>query len=236
MNLPTKFNFINSDACLATQCLPARKTPSTYLTRISETTTSCSLQLVPAKISPHTFFVMVLPVFHDVVIRRRPTSTRCPNKVLPIIKGCLILAGFVMLASFEVYSLARSVHSSSPSDDGGSNVNACVRKVEQKCMLYPCQDRNGAVEEIAPLSSLPFGYAGNFVRRQGNITKPHELACKQYAASSSSNNVASLLISFTCCIVVIYLMLHHYSSHSTQLHLNQRSTWRYWMGIGLHTE
>ena len=126
--------------------------------------------------------VMVLPVFHDVVIRRRPTSTRCPKKVLPIIKGCLILAGFVLLASFEVYSLARSVHSSSPSD-GGSKVNACVRKVEQKCQLYPCQDRNGANEEIAPSSILPFGYAGNFVRRQGNITKPHELVCKQYACN-----------------------------------------------------
>jgi hypothetical protein len=146
---------------------------------------------------PHKKEIMVLPAFHDVVLRRRPTSTRCPNKVLPIIKGCLILVGFVLLASFEVYSLARSVHSSSPADSG-SKVNACVRKVEQKCMLYPCQDQNGAIEEIAPSSLLPFGYAGNFVLRQGNITKPHELVCKQYASSS---------LIHICCIIthLIYL-------------------------------
>lgn len=145
---------------------------------------------------------MVLPAFHDVVLRRRPTSTRCPNKVLPIIKGCLILLGFVLLASFEVYSLARSVHSSSPADSG-SKVNACVRKVEQKCMLYPCQDRDGAIEEIASSSSLlPFGYAGNFVLRQGNITKPHELVCKQYRTHASS-------FSNICCTITHLIYLLH---------------------------
>ena len=122
---------------------------------------------------------MVLPVFHDVARKRATSMTHYP-KALPIIKGCLILAGFVMLASFEIYSLARSVHSSSKAADG-PQVNACVRK-EQQCTLYPCEDRNGATEEIAPLSQT-FGYAGKFVRRQGNITKPHELFCKYYASA-----------------------------------------------------
>ena len=119
---------------------------------------------------------------HDVA-RRRPTSmSRSPNALI-IVKGCFVLAVFLVVASCYLYSLARAVTSSSNASDG-LGVNACVRKDEQQCKLYPCEERNGAMEEIIPPSRF-FGYAGNFVRRQGNITKPHDLFCKYFASAQS---------------------------------------------------
>ncbi|KAL3791553.1 hypothetical protein ACHAW5_000856 [Stephanodiscus triporus] len=92
---------------------------------------------------------------------------------LIIVKGCFVFAVFLMVTSCYMYSLARALTSSSYAAVG-LEVNSCVRKVEQQCKLYPCKERNGVMEEITP-SSRFFGYAGNFVRRQGNITKPHQL-------------------------------------------------------------
>ncbi len=107
--------------------------------------------------------------------RRRPTSmSRSPNALI-LVKGCFVLAVFLIGVSCYLYSLARAVNSL-------SNAYACVRKVEQQCELYPCEERNGVMEEITPPSRY-FGYAGNFVRRQGNITKPHELFCKYFASA-----------------------------------------------------
>ena len=51
------------------------------------------------------------------------------------------------------------------------DVDACVRKVENKCELYPCQVQyNGAIEEVAS-PSPHFGYGGHFVHRDENIGK-----------------------------------------------------------------
>jgi len=52
-----------------------------------------------------------------------------------------------------------------------SEVKACVRKEENQCQLYPCEERNGATTEIVAPNRV-FGYAGNFVHRDRNITKP----------------------------------------------------------------
>jgi hypothetical protein len=114
---------------------------------------------------------------HDVD-RRRPTSMSRSLNSLITVKGCFVFAVFLMVTSCYMHSLARALTSSSNAADG-LEVNSCVRKVEQQCKLYPCKERNGAMEEITPPSRF-FGYAGNFVRRQGNITKPHQLFCKYF--------------------------------------------------------
>ena len=119
---------------------------------------------------------------HDVARRRPISMSRSPNALI-IVKGCFVLAVFLIVVSCFLFSLARAVIPSSNTSDR-LGVNACVRKVEQQCQLYPCKERNGAIKEIIPPSRF-FGYAGNFVRRQGNISKPHDLFCKYFASAQS---------------------------------------------------
>ena len=60
-------------------------------------------------------------------------------------------------------------------------VKACVRQAkDQECQLYPCEERNREAEEVAAPTPY-FGYAGNFVHRDGNITKP--LPASEYIAT-----------------------------------------------------
>lgn len=151
---------------------------------------------------------------HDVD-RRRPTSMSRSLNSLITVKGCFVFAVFLMVTSCYMHSLARALTSSSNAADG-LEVNSCVRKVEQQCKLYPCKERNGAMEEITPPSRF-FGYAGNFVRRQGNITKPHQLFCK-YFFLLRPHTLPCIDFSSNC------------------MRLIQRSTWRHWLGIRLHFE
>jgi len=54
---------------------------------------------------------------------------------------------------------------------GEPEVKACVRKVkENQCQLHPCKERDGVVGDVSPTPY--FGYAGRFVHRYGNLTKP----------------------------------------------------------------
>jgi len=90
-----------------------------------------------------------------------------------LVKGLII----VLIASCYMYTkLTQHVVS--------VDVDACVRKVENKCELYPCQVQyNGAIEEIESPSPY-FGYGGHFVHREENIGKalPESKCFYQYCA------------------------------------------------------
>ena len=89
-----------------------------------------------------------------------------------LVKGVII----VLIASCYMYTkLTQHV---------SVDVDACVRKVENKCELYPCQVQyNGAIEEVASPSPY-FGYGGHFVHRDENIGKalPESKSLYQYCA------------------------------------------------------
>lgn len=51
------------------------------------------------------------------------------------------------------------------------NIFACVRNVSNQCELYPCVRDSGVyIETVTPID--PFGYAGRFVHRDADVSKP----------------------------------------------------------------
>eukprot|EP00581_Thalassiosira_minuscula_P012310 CAMPEP_0183719712 /NCGR_PEP_ID=MMETSP0737-20130205/12535_1 /TAXON_ID=385413 /ORGANISM="Thalassiosira miniscula, Strain CCMP1093" /LENGTH=356 /DNA_ID=CAMNT_0025949449 /DNA_START=250 /DNA_END=1320 /DNA_ORIENTATION=+ len=99
----------------------------------------------------------------------------------------LIAIAAILLAKGLVITLAVSIHMycqilNSDSRLHGHyqttfspSVMACVRNIsDEQCQIYPCEQRSngdGAMEEISSPDPY-FGYAGHFVYRDRNITKP----------------------------------------------------------------
>mmetsp|Transcript_31284 Transcript_31284/g.75625 ORF Transcript_31284/g.75625 Transcript_31284/m.75625 type:complete len:352 (+) Transcript_31284:233-1288(+) len=93
-----------------------------------------------------------------------------------LVKGLIVM----LIASCYMYNaLTQSENFLWPNNNiipnavagGEPEVKACVRKVkENQCQLHPCKERNGVVGDVSPTPY--FGYAGRFVHRYGNLTKP----------------------------------------------------------------
>ncbi len=71
------------------------------------------------------------------------------------VKGLVI----VLLASCYIYSrVEQSVSTSWQAADGGPRVAACVRRIENQCQAYPCEEiMNGEIKEVADYPPH-FGY------------------------------------------------------------------------------
>lgn len=80
----------------------------------------------------------------------------------------LVVMGLIITVAATFYMHNKILSAENEESD---EVKACVRRKDDQCQLYPCAERSGAVEEVAPPNPF-FGYAGNFVHRDRDMTKP----------------------------------------------------------------
>lgn len=77
----------------------------------------------------------------------------------------VVLTASCFMYTFLAQSLTRGATSEPKTD-------ACVIRAEDNtCQVYPCLKHDGATQET-PERSPFFGYAGNFVHREGDLKKP----------------------------------------------------------------
>ncbi|KAL9181385.1 hypothetical protein ACHAXT_010190 [Thalassiosira profunda] len=84
---------------------------------------------------------------------------------LAVIAAGLLLKGLLIVLAASFYMHSRLFAATAP------EIKACVRRFNNQCQVHPCEERDGVATAVA--KRIPnFGYAGNFVHRVNNSTKP----------------------------------------------------------------
>lgn len=116
--------------------------------------------------------------YNNISRKRRALVLRIYKKIGLIIASILLGSYIFVLLRLHSSPSANVEATAAANDD---DVSVCVRKEIDQCRYYPCKERNGVMEEIS-LGNPAFGYAGRFVTRDGNITKPIP-ECKLFVSS-----------------------------------------------------
>ena len=110
---------------------------------------------------------------------------------LKVFAATFFVKGLIILFFMSCYMYNAITHSENLSWSGmvrnvakdEPEVKTCVRQVTgSQCNFHPCVEQNGMVENAAYPAASPFGYAGHFVHRPGNMTKP--LPASEYSTIS----------------------------------------------------
>lgn len=108
----------------------------------------------------------------------------------------IVLLLILLLVSCYLHALLQAVNSApSPTASVRDEGTVCVRKEIERCEFYPCEQRGRVINEN--ILSPQFGYAGRFVRRVNNITKP---------IPECESRVISLI---TVCVGCLHHFMHH---------------------------
>jgi hypothetical protein len=117
--------------------------------------------------TPTMIHMQAVRYVHHQVRKRRSFIIRS-YKALFLLKGLIVA---LLLVSVYLHALLQAVTSSSSNAADVNEVNVCVGKGMGRCQFYPCEERGGVIKEVISPNPV-FGYAGSFVRRVENITKP----------------------------------------------------------------
>ena len=105
----------------------------------------------------------------DHRVRKRRTENIRSDTALWLLIGLIIA---LLLVSCYLHAPPQAVTTTTNANAANCDKRTlCVRKGIDRCQFYPCEDRGGVMKEIMP-PNPNFGYAGSFVRRIENITKP----------------------------------------------------------------